>query len=119
MLSTFTLDSVDSFLAICKREIPKGNCYFVGTRILNIKGKLISAKQALLDIGIMNTEEIWKYILELKKEECVKVDFDHNPAMDMNSEIYIFKKTINNKIIYIKLTMRTKGIICISFHEDY
>jgi len=119
MLNTLTLDSVNAFLKLCRKEIEKGNCYFVGTRHINIKGKVISAKQALIDLGIMNIEDIWKYVSKLTKEDLVKVDFDYDSTRDTNSEIFIFKKIINKKLVYIKLTMRTKGIICISFHESY
>ena len=41
--------------------------------------------------------------------------------MDMNSEIFEFKTNINNKKVYIKLTLRTireDTIICLSFHES-
>jgi len=50
MLSTLDFETVNSFLKICKNEIKKRNCYFAGYRKLNINGKIISAKQALIDI---------------------------------------------------------------------
>ena len=81
--------------------------------------KKISAKQALIDIGIMKVQDIWNYILELEADDCIKVDRDHDYSRDMNSEVYIFRKKINSKIVYIKLTMNDRGIICISFHESY
>ena len=89
MLSTLDIDAVNSFLKICKREIENKNCYFVGYRTITINGKKISAKQALIDIGIMKVQDIWKYVLNLKVSDC------------------------------IKLTMNDRGIICISFHESY
>ena len=119
MLSTLDIDAVNSFLMLCKREIDKKNCYFVGYRTININGKKISAKQALIDIGIMKIKDIWKYILDLRVDDCIKVDQDRDCSRDMNSEVYIFKKMINSKIVYIKLTMNVRGIICISFHESY
>ena len=119
MLSTLDIEAVNSFLKICKREIKKGNCYFAGYRALNINGKKISAKQALIDIGIMKVQDIWKHILDLEVSDCIKVDRDRDYSRDMNSEVYIFKKSINSKIVYIKLTMNERGIICISFHESY
>lgn len=119
MLNTIDLNAIDSFLKTCKKEIKKKRCQFVGYRCLSINGKNISAKQALLDIGIMKIQDIWNYILELKKEECIKVDRDRDYSRDMNSEIYIFKKLINNKLVYIKLTINDYGVICISFHESY
>ena len=119
MLSTLDIDAVNTFLKICKREIEKKNCYFVGDRAININGKKISAKQALIDIGIMKVQDIWKHILDLGIDDCIKVDRDHDYSRDMNSEVYIFRKKINSKIVYIKLTMNDRGIICISFHESY
>lgn len=57
--------------------------------------------------------------MKLDIKDCVKVDRDRDYRRDMNSEVYIFKKIINNKMVYIKLTMNDKGIVCISFHESY
>ena len=119
MLKEIDLGAVNLFLKTCRKEIKKRNCYFVGYRSLNINGKVISAKQALIDIGIMNINEIWKHILELEEKDCVKVERDRNYLFDMNSEVYVFKKLINEKNVYIKLTMNDKGIICLSFHESY
>ena len=118
MLSVLDLSAVKSFLSLCQREIPKGNRRFI-SRILTINGKKITSKQALLNLGITNELEMWKYVLKLIPSECVKVDFDYNPRMDMNSEIFVFKKEINNKIVYIKLTLRIDNIICLSFHESH
>lgn len=118
MISTLDKSAIQIFLKTCKKEISKGNCHFVN-RNLNIDGKIINSKQALINLGIMKQEQIWQFILELKVTDCIKVDFDNNPKMDMNSEVYIFKKKINGKIVYIKLTIRKQGIVCISFHESY
>ena len=119
MLSTLDIDAVNSFLKTCKKEIKKRNCYFAGYRTIDINGKKISAKQALIDIGIMKVEEIWKHILDLEVGDCKKIDRDRDHSRDMNSEVYIFKKSIYGKIVYIKLTMNDRGVICISFHESY
>lgn len=119
MLSTLDIDAVKSFLKTCKREIEKRNCYFAGYRTINLNGKKISAKQALINIGIMKVEDIWKHILNLEINDCIKVDRDRDYSRDMNSEVYIFRKNINSKIVYIKLTMNDRGIICISFYESY
>ena len=117
-MKLLTEDAVDTFLKICQREIKKGKCYFVGDRKIKSKNHYVSAKQALLDLGIMRKEEIWNYVLQLTKKDCIKVDFDYDLKRDFNSEMYIFKKEIHSKIAYIKLTMRPSGIICLSFHED-
>ena len=119
MLSTLDLDTVNSFLKTCKNEIEKRNCYFVGYRKININGKIISAKQALIDIGIMKEKDIWKHIQTLEPKDCIKIDRDKDYSRDMNSEVYIFKKIINGKMVYIKLTINDRGVICISFHESY
>ena len=58
MLKDIDSDTVNLFLKTCRKEIKKRNCYFVGYRSSNINGKVISAKQALIDIGIMNINEI-------------------------------------------------------------
>ena len=119
MLSTLDIDATSSFLKVCKKEIKKKNCFFAGYRTLTINGKRISAKQALIDIGIMKVQDIWQHILDLGIDDCIKVDHDRDYSIDMNSEVYIFRKKINSKIVYIKLTMNDRGIICISFHESY
>lgn len=118
MISTLDKSTISLFLTTCKKEIKKGNCHFINRNLI-IKGKTVTSKQALLDLGIMNKKQIWSHILELCETDCIKIDFEKNPKRDMNSEIYIFKKKINNKMVYIKLTMRSEGIICISFHESY
>ncbi len=116
MLSQLDKNSVKSFLTLCQKEIPKGNCYLV-PRTLKVNGHLMTTKQALLDLGILDVKLVWKYILELKVEDCVKVDFDYDTRRDTNSEVYVFKKVINGKLTYIKLTLRPNGIICLSFHH--
>ena len=119
MLLKQDINAVKDFLKICKKEIQKGHCYFIGNITINMHGKVISAKQTLLDIGIMNKKQLWQYITELKASECIKVDFDYDIKRDTNSEIFIFKKKINGYMIYIKLTLRRNGVICLSFHQDY
>lgn len=119
MLTTLDLDTVNLFLKTCKKEIEKRNCYFVGYRKLNINGKTISTKQALIDIGIIKEKDIWDNILKLEKTDCIKIEKDKDYSRDMNTEVFVFKKVINKKIVYIKLTMNHRGVICISFHESY
>lgn len=119
MLNTLDLYTVNLFLKTCKNEIDKRNCYFVGYRKININGKVISAKQALIDIGIMKEKDIWKHIQALDAKDCVKIERDKDYSRDMNSEVYVFKKIINSKLVYIKLTINERGVICISFHESY
>lgn len=118
MNTTLDKQTVRIFLRICHKEILKGNCHFIN-RNLNINGRIINSKQALLDIGILKKETIWEHILSLTENECIKIDFDYDKKRDSNTEIYVFKKIINRKDVYIKLTMRESGVICISFHESY
>lgn len=119
MLKPVDEDTVNTFLKTCRNEIRKHNCYFVGYRSLNTNGKRISVKQALIDIGIMKISDIWEHILDLQVSDCIKIDRDRDFSRDMNSEVFVFLKNINNKIVYIKLTINNKGVICISFHESH
>ena len=120
MLSLLDKLSVKDFLIICKKEIKKGNCYFVADRMLKVNNTYKNAKQLLIDIGIMKINQIWEHILTLNVSDCVKVDFDYEKRRDTNSEIFVFKKMINNKNVYIKLILSNNSIIiCISFHESY
>ena len=111
-------DAVRIFLKTAKIEIKKGNCYFALNRKIDFGNKTVSAKQCLLDLGIMNTKQIWDYICKLEETDCIKVDTDYNLKRDYNCEIFVFIKTINHKIIYIKLTINKKNLVCISFHES-
>lgn len=118
MLTTLDKNTIQIFLNICHKEISNGNCQLIN-RVLTINDKKITTKQSLLNIGITKKEQIWNHILTLEEKNCIKIDFDHDRKRDTNSEIYIFKKNINKKDVYIKLTIRKVGIVCISFHESY
>jgi len=103
-------------LQIASKEIKKGNRLFIDYRYINSNGKFVSAKQGLLDIGIVKSKDIWDHILKLRAEECFRVSMDYDIKRDMNSEIFEFLKIINKKKVYIKLTMNDIGIVCLSFH---
>lgn len=118
MKKTVDLDIVDSFLKICRREIDKKNCIFVDYRKVDVNGIQISAKQALLDIGIMNKKEIWNHVYKLNKYDCIDISHDRDISRDMNSEMFEFLKVINGKNVYIKLTLNDRGVLCLSFHES-
>ena len=118
MTKTIDLETVDSFLKICREEIRKKRCKFLGYRNLEVNGKKISTKQALLDIGIMNKKDIWKHVCSLVKEDCKDISHDRDFSRDMNSEVFEFIKVINKKKVYIKLTLNDRGVLCISFHES-
>ncbi len=120
MLSTQDEIAVKSFLKISKDLIRRKKRY-IEPRTYDINRKKVNYKQAIIDIGIINKEDIWKYILELKEEDCFDVSFDRDTRRDTNSEIFEFKKEINKKNVYIKLTYRETNqglVVCLSFHED-
>lgn len=118
MLSSLDLAVVNLFLITARREIDKNNAYFVYYRNVKSGNKVVNARQALLDIGIIKISEIWNYIKELQPSDCFRISRDRDFSRDFNAEIYEFKKIINRKNVYIKLTINDKGLLCISFHID-
>lgn len=118
MLGSLDLAVVNLFLITARREIDKNNAYFVYYRNVKSGNKVVNARQALLDIGIIKISEIWNYIKELQPSDCFRISRDRDFSKDFNAEIYEFKKIINRKNVYIKLTINDKGLLCISFHID-
>ncbi len=116
MLGSLDLAVVNLFLITARREIDKNNAYFVYYRNVKSGNKVVNARQALLDIGIIKISEIWNYIKELQPSDCFRISRDRDFSRDFNAEIYEFKKIINRKNVYIKLTINDKGLLCISFH---
>lgn len=111
--------AVNAFLNTSKRLIHENKKEFAWYRRLDINGKVISARQALYDIGILNEKQLWNYVLELTYSELLYIDMDNDRRRDFNSEMYIFIKKINGKDVYIKLTINRRGLLCLSFHESY
>lgn len=118
MLSSLDLAAVNSFLITARKEIDKNNVYFVYYRNVKSCNKVVNARQALLDIGIIKISEIWNHIKGLQPSDCFRISRDRDFSRDFNAEIYEFKKIINRKNVYIKLTINDKGLLCISFHID-
>lgn len=118
MLSALDLSAVTTFLKMANKEIDNNNVYFIGYRNVEYNNKIINARQALLDIGIVKEKEIWKYIKELKPENCFRISKDRDNKRDYNTEMYEFKTIINKKKVYIKLTINNRGLLCLSFHID-
>lgn len=118
MLSSLDLAAVNSFLITARKEIDKNNAYFVYYRNVKSGNKVVNARQALLDIGIIKISEIWNHIKELQPRDCFRISRDRDFDRDFNAEIYEFKKIINRRNVYIKLTINDKGLLCISFHID-
>lgn len=115
-LNKLDIDAAGNFLKMAAKEIKNKNYNLVKYKYY--KGRKIRAMELLLKIGITNVDDIWNYILNLTKEDCIDVSFDHDPMRDTNTEVYEFKTTINNHLVYIKLTIRNK-LVCMSFHDDY
>lgn len=107
---------VTSFLKTIRKEIKRGHRFFIGYRSISSNGKIVNAKQGLLDIGIVKASDIWKYIFELEPNECFRIGFDYDKSRDMNSELFEFIKKINKKNVYIKLFLNSRGVVCLSFH---
>ena len=118
MLGSLDLAVVNLFLITARREIDKNNAYFVYYRNVKSGNQVVNARQALRDIGIIKISEIWNYIKELQPSDCFRISRDRDFSKDFNAEIYEFKKIINRKNVYIKLTINDKGLLCISFHID-
>lgn len=70
----------------------------------------------LSKIGL-TIEEAWLQILSLNKNNYF---FDPKPNYRSDENTLIFKKIINKKIVYIKLTKEINSliVICLSFHID-
>ena len=96
-----------------------------GKKVLLAKPKLDTR-----EVGVMHSrigleqpciyveDLVEKSLDELNKYDCIKIDRDYDMLRDRNSEIFVFKKYINNILVYIKLTINERGVICISFHKS-
>lgn len=115
-LNQLDLAAVEDFLKMAAKEIKKNNVYLVQFKYIN--GKKVKTEYLLKRIGIKNVKEIWEYILTLTKDDCIDISFDYDKSKDFNTEVFEFKKMINNKLVYIKLTIRDK-LVCMSFHIDH
>lgn len=116
-MANIDLDVVESFLKIVRRDVLKGNVHFVNRQV-HYGDKRISSYQALLDLGIRNKKELWKYILNLSPTDCIKISRDYDFSRDYNDDMYEFIIFINSIKIYIKLTINNRGTLCLSFHKS-
>ena len=117
MLSTLDKNAVESFLKLCEKEVEMKNVLFIKNRKINLNGRILTARQALAEIGIFKEKEIWKHVMDLNVQDCISVSSDYDVFRDFNTEMYVFLKMINGKKVYIKLTYRNK-VVCLSFHES-
>ncbi len=118
VLNDIDLKAVDLFLKTAKKEIKKGNRYFVINRVVYYDDKKISAKNALGELGILNIEEVWNYILKLNAKDCFRISRDYDLKRDYNDDMYEFIIIVNRIKTYIKLTINNKGTVCLSFHKS-
>ncbi len=112
------LNYVELFLKTAKREIKKGNRYFVLNRTVKYDNKVISAKKALLELGLSKVEDIWMYVLDLESRDCIGIGRDYDYKRDYNDDMYEFIKYISGIKTYIKLTINNRGTVCLSFHKS-
>ena len=114
-LNKLDVESARIFLKMAVKEIKHKNYSLVKSKVVD--GIRYRTSDLLLYLDITNENDVWNYILELTENDCVDVTMDHDKSRDTNTEVFEFKKEINGKLAYIKLTMRNK-FICLSFHED-
>ena len=117
MLSTLDKNAVETFLKLCKKEVERKNVLFIKNRKINLNGRILTARQALAEIGIFKEKEIWRHVMDLNVQDCISVSFDYGVSRDYNTKMYVFLKMINGRNVYIKLTYRNK-VVCLSFHES-
>ena len=81
------------------KEIDKNNAYFVYYRNVKSGNKVVNARQASLDIGIIKISEILNHIKELQPSDYFRISRDREFSRNFNAEIYEFKKIINRKML--------------------
>lgn len=118
MIANIDYSAVELFLKTAKKDILKGNMYFVGYRDVSYDGKKVNAKQALLDLNITKISQLWDVVLRLKVNECINISHDYDFKRDFNDDMYEFLTFVNDVKTYIKLTINDKGTLCLSFHKS-
>ena len=100
MLSSLDLAAVNLFLITARKEIDKNNAYFVYYRNVKSGNKVVNARQASLDIGIIKISEILNHIKELQPSDYFRISRDREFSRNFNAEIYeLLKKIINRKML--------------------
>jgi hypothetical protein len=97
------------FLRQAKALISNGRTYFS-------KRNDYDTTQALFDLGIEDRKGAWCEVLKLKPTDQYKP-----PELDRRGSgelVWFFRKDINGKKAYIKLTIDQNLCICISFHPE-
>lgn len=114
-----TEQEIKDFLREAKRLISEGKRDFIKRTYDHPSGKKVKWIEAILEIGLTDIEQVWYEVLLLTPS-----DYKYGPEIDDGRPrdgkvIWIFKKTINSKLTYIKLKTDKRGCVCISFHEDW
>ena len=96
-----------------KKLIRKGKYRFADRKDRNYEDDL-------LELGISEYEAWFKHILYLQE---VYYFVDYKPIYKKDGESLVFKKKINNYIVYIKLKIdydkiNNEECVCLSFHKD-
>jgi hypothetical protein len=107
------------FLYEVKKLVSQGRRQFVKRQGYNVPdGRTINYVQALLELDIADVDEAWEYVLSL-----TPAHYHSGPKKDRDrpdgSDVWVFKRKINNINTYIKLKTDERGCICISFHRDW
>ncbi|VEF47276.1 Uncharacterised protein [Bacillus freudenreichii] len=108
-----------AFLTETKKLISIGKTDFIPRTYDHPSGKSIKWKEALMDIGLTSTNQIWDEIIKLTPS-----DYIDGPCIDADrpkdgKTIWIFKKHIAGVLTYIKLKIDHRGCVCLSFHKDW
>lgn len=112
------IDMVERFLTITRKCIKKNQMILVNRNHIDIGGKIVNTKQALVDLEI-TIQDMWKIISNLTSNDFIRVSFDYDIKRDNNSEIFEFVKEIKHISVYIKLTVdEVRGLVCLSFHRS-
>ena len=99
MLSSLDLAAVNLFLITARKEIDKNNAYFVYYRNVKSGNKVVNARQASLDIGIIKISEILNHIKELQPSDYFRISRDREFSINFKAEIYEFNIIINSKLL--------------------
>lgn len=112
------INIIESFLNTARNCIKKRKMTLVNRNNIDIGGKIVNTKQALVDLE-MSMDDVWTIVSKLTSNEFIGISFDHDTKRDNNSEIFEFIKEIRNTKIYIKLTIdEIRGLVCLSFHRS-
>lgn len=115
---TVTHTDAAEFLLEVKKLISNGNRDFI-KRTYNRDGVKVRWIEALFEIGLTEINQVWNEILLLTSSDYYQGPIpDRDRPLD-GDVIWIFKKDINDHLVYIKLRIDQRGCVCLSFHKDW